>query len=389
MKVCGIIAEYHPFHSGHRYHIDMTYEKGATHIAVVMSTSFVQRGEPAMFDLFTRAKAALQQGADLVAALPTPYCMAGAGVFCRAGVESLSLLGCDSISFGCETSADALFALKEACASALQSEVFLQSMAKGMHFARARAEAVQALCGAANALNDANTALALGYLEANDRLPFPMQPTVIARAGVSHDAASPENGFASASYLRKHPKEWDPYLPDAPLFTNALQNGQTVDPILAQRILLALLKTKTPADWAMTAGVSEGLENKLYEAAQRAMSVGQLLDECKSKRYPLSSLRRMLWSAALGITDALQKKEVPGLWILGANQKGYEILSRARALRKERGISAIITPKFADFAAAYPVLGTIEHNAADIRALCTPAGEQTDLYRTRLSPLDK
>ncbi len=384
MKVYGIIAEYHPFHTGHRYHIKQTQASGATHIAVVMSTSFVQRGEPAMFDLFTRAKAALQQGADLVAALPVPYSMAGAGVFCRAGVESLSLLGCDGFSFGCETEAAKLFTLKAQCEQALQSDYFAEGLQKGMHFPRARAYAVEKLFGHAAALNDANTALALGYLQANDGLSVPMQPMVIPRAGVSHDALSPENGFASASYLRKHPEDWGLYLPCADDFMTAHQSGDCVDAAAADRILMSMLKTRTLSDWMQTAGVSEGLYNKLFAAVKQAMHTDQLLELCKSKRYPMASLRRMLWSAALGITEELQQQSVPGLWVIGANQKGYEILARARAMRKKQGINAVVTPKFADFSASCPTLAAIEQTAADIRTLCTPAMKKTDLYRGRI-----
>ncbi len=385
MKISGIIAEYHPFHTGHQYHIDQTYKMGATHIAVVMSTSFVQRGEPAMFDLFTRAKAALQNGANLVAALPTPYSMAGAGVFCRAGIESLSLLGCDSFSFGCETPAKELFELKDRCDMALQSPEFAANLDKGMHFARARAEAVASLFGDAAALNDANTALALGYLEANDRLTVPMQPMVVPRAGVSHDASMPDSGFASASYLRKHPEEWEIYLPNAALFAVQKAKGNVVDSLLADRLLMAVLKTKTLSDWKQTAGVSEGLYNKLYEAAAQAMTTEQMLQLCKSKRYPMAGLRRILWSAALSITDELQKQAVPGLWIIGADQKGYEILAKSREFRRQQESTAIVTPKFADFAKANPMLADVERTAADLRCLCTQSGEKTDLYRGRIA----
>ena len=69
MKTLGIIAEYNPFHKGHAYMIEEAKKKsGAERVIVVMSGSFVQRGEPAMFDKWTRTQAALQNGADLCAA---------------------------------------------------------------------------------------------------------------------------------------------------------------------------------------------------------------------------------------------------------------------------------------------------------------------------------
>ena len=77
MKNIGIVAEYNPFHNGHAYHIEQARKiAGGGSVIAVMSASFVQRGEPAAFDKFTRTAMALQGGADMVlercAGLPIP-----------------------------------------------------------------------------------------------------------------------------------------------------------------------------------------------------------------------------------------------------------------------------------------------------------------------------
>ena len=55
MKICGIIAEYNPFHNGHKYQIDKIKEDlKADAIVAVMSGNFIQRGQPALFDKWTR-----------------------------------------------------------------------------------------------------------------------------------------------------------------------------------------------------------------------------------------------------------------------------------------------------------------------------------------------
>ena len=56
MKICGITAEYNPFHKGHAYQIEKARQAGATHILAVMSGNFVQRGVPAMLDKWIREK---------------------------------------------------------------------------------------------------------------------------------------------------------------------------------------------------------------------------------------------------------------------------------------------------------------------------------------------
>ena len=72
MKVTGIVAEYNPFHNGHKYMIDCVRGYGATHVVAAMSGNFVQRGEPALVNKLARAEMAVDCGADLVLELPTP-----------------------------------------------------------------------------------------------------------------------------------------------------------------------------------------------------------------------------------------------------------------------------------------------------------------------------
>ena len=62
MKTLGIITEYNPFHQGHAYMLERAKRKAdADRVVVIMSGSFVQRGEPAIFDKWTRTAAALSR----------------------------------------------------------------------------------------------------------------------------------------------------------------------------------------------------------------------------------------------------------------------------------------------------------------------------------------
>ena len=92
MKVAGIIAEYNPFHMGHRYHIEKTRENGADFIVCVMSGNFVQRAEAAVVDKFKRAEVAVMNGADLVIELPVIFSTASAEKFALGGVYLLDML---------------------------------------------------------------------------------------------------------------------------------------------------------------------------------------------------------------------------------------------------------------------------------------------------------
>lgn len=73
MKISGIICEYNPLHNGHLYHLEQVRRAGAEGIVAVMSGNFVQRGDAALLDKFTRARLAIEGGVDLVLELPVPY----------------------------------------------------------------------------------------------------------------------------------------------------------------------------------------------------------------------------------------------------------------------------------------------------------------------------
>lgn len=113
MRAVGIIAEYNPFHTGHAYHIREAKKlSGADYAVVVMSPDFVQRGEPAVFDKYTRTRMALMNGADLVLELPVCYATGSAEYFAQGGVALLESLGVvDTLCFGAETAEPRLFSI--------------------------------------------------------------------------------------------------------------------------------------------------------------------------------------------------------------------------------------------------------------------------------------
>jgi len=109
MKIAGIIAEYNPFHNGHAHHIAETRRRtGCDFVVVCMDGSYTQRGDAACLDKWTRARVALACGADAVFELPTLWAVRTADHFARGGVAVLGGLGCDILSFGCESGDEAL-----------------------------------------------------------------------------------------------------------------------------------------------------------------------------------------------------------------------------------------------------------------------------------------
>ena len=104
MKISGVICEYDPFHNGHKYLLDKIREDGSDCTVVCMSGNFTQRGEPSLIDKYTRAKAALLNGADIVIELPVTFACSGAERFAYGGVGILNSTGiCDRLYFGSES----------------------------------------------------------------------------------------------------------------------------------------------------------------------------------------------------------------------------------------------------------------------------------------------
>lgn len=338
MKTAVITAEYNPFHKGHRWQLEQVRAVGASHVAVVMSPDFTQRGTPAIFPKRLRAQAALQNGADLVLELPVCYALAGAQRFAFGAVQLAAAMGCvDLLAFGAED-AD-LVQLRQACTALQQEEVnqtIRQLLPSGITFAKARERAVAAVYGEETALllQKPNNILAIEYLCQLEKLPDAhIQPLALGRIGNTHDG-EPVGEFASASFLRGLMLEgrWEQaqqYLPQNvwQLYRQAQQDGQFADLQLGERAVLSALRRMEQKEMAQLADLSEGLENRLYRASREACSLEQLYAAVKSKRYPLARVRRLVMNAFLQLPAQMQMLPPPYLRVLGMNERGKQILS--------------------------------------------------------------
>lgn len=211
MKVVGIIAEYNPFHNGHKYQIEQIRKKtNADFVAIAMSGNFLQRGVPSLCDKYTRAKMALECGADLVFEIPTMWATASAEYFARGGVALLANTGVVThLGFGAET--DDLESLMQV-SSILREEpdiyraVLGNSIRSGNAFPVARKNALitslpYMLTDKLDDLLDSpNNILALEYLKA---LPDEIQPVLIPRKGAGYHDTNIDTALPSASAIRE------------------------------------------------------------------------------------------------------------------------------------------------------------------------------------------
>lgn len=213
MKVAGIIAEYNPFHNGHKFHIDEVRRKtGADYVVVVMSGDFVQRGGPAIVDKRTRAKMALLSGADLVLELPVIAACASAETFARTGVGILNALGVVThLGFGCETcDLDLLQSLAALFDTEPDDykELLSSYMKQGLSFPSARAKAANAYLKDVDGqieevLNNPNNILGIEYIKALRQFDSKIIPCGILRQGNHYADEDLTGTLSSATAIRK------------------------------------------------------------------------------------------------------------------------------------------------------------------------------------------
>lgn len=341
MSVCGIIAEYNPFHNGHAHQMRMAREQsGCDLIAVVMSGHFVQRGEPAILDKWSRARMALMSGADLVVELPCLHAVRPAEIFARSGIHLLSAMGCECFSFGSELSEASLLQLADISRNEPEPfrSIMRQALDRGESHARARGRALSELSGLSEAaVNQPNASLALEYLKANQALEQPMRPLVIPRVGGGyHDPTLSELSSASAIRAALERGERDPALqampaPCAEILSRAYPH-QTANPKALDNLLLYALRGMSAESLRGLADMNEGLEYRILRAAQTAASREGLLEAVKCKRYAHARLSRLLLAAPLGLTRELARAHpLPDyIRVLGFRDTALPLLRRIR-----------------------------------------------------------
>ena len=336
-KCFGIVAEFNPFHNGHAALLRFARQNGADYIAAVMSGNAVQRGSFAVTDKRIRAKAALLCGCDIVIELPIAYSLASARPFASGAISLLKSTGfVDAVCFGSENGDAAELEKLSILADAPETEKeMLAKLSAGVTFARARQEAFAKLYGqeAAMQISSPNNILALEYLRAMRHLAWDAEVLTMKRTGTDHDSAVAGDEFASASYLRGNLGRLSTFVPAKAMevYSAAMESGLfPADEAKLETAILSHFRRTTRDDLAALPDISEGIENRLYKAARQATSLNGFMMTAKTKRYTLARIRRLVLSSFLGITAADAKTPIPYIRVLGFNDKGRELLAKAK-----------------------------------------------------------
>ena len=212
MKAVGLVTEYNPFHNGHLYHLNKAMELTGADISVaVMSGDFVQRGEPAVIDKYTRASMALNSGVNLVVELPVNYAVSSAENFAAGALKVLDYIKVDSIAFGSE-SGDIERLSKLAHVLCDNEDTLYKEISKytanGISYAAARQKVVEKLTDKDTAamLTSSNNILAVEYLKAVIKNNYAIKPYTVQRQGDSYNDTDIRSEYASATALRENLK---------------------------------------------------------------------------------------------------------------------------------------------------------------------------------------
>lgn len=399
MNVIGIIAEYNPFHNGHAYQIAHVKKNlHADYIVVAASGDYVQRGEPALLDKYTRARMALSSGADLVLELPVLWSTASAELFADAGISLFEKTGCvNGICFGAE-SGD--LALLRRIADVLADEPaalkasLKRNLKSGNTFPKAREAALLsyfadaadqdgALPVSTETLSSPNNILALEYLKSLRRRASSITPYLLKREGAAYHETSIRSGAsevpASASAIRHtlfaggagaSEDSADGILhhamPQEAL--SILQDYRADFPLLCaddfSGILGYLLLSSSATQLAQTADSSPEFANRMRNQLPYYTSFCSFASRLKSKEMTLTRINRILLHSILGITssdyacgNALDK--IPYLRILGFRESAAPLLA---ALKASAAVPLITRPSQAPKLLSPDAMRVFEHD---------------------------
>ena len=327
MKTAGIVAEYNPFHNGHKYHIEKTREKlKCDCIVAVMSGNFTQRGDTAIFDMYKRAEIAVKNGVDLVLSIPPQFVLQSAQYYAYNAVYILNALTkIDFLSFGSEIGD----------IDKLKNEIsivgsFKETMKTGATYAKALSTDI---------LKSPNNILGVEYLRALRKLDSSIIPYTIKRNKVEHNDRNSVGGFAPASFLRemlRNNEDISKFVPEL-IAGNPVFEDKIAD-LLNYRLIIG-----DELDFENFANISEGLNNRILKCTGEK-SIREFIDKIKCKRYTETRIRRALYSIVLNI----KKEELTALpaytRILAMTKTGQKYISSIRKTRQIEVYSNLTKP---------------------------------------------
>jgi len=320
MTITGIIAEFNPFHNGHKYLLEQA--KGLKIVA--MSGNFMQRGEPAIVDKWTRAQMALENGADLVVELPFLVSVQAADFFGQGAVDILARLGIDTLAFGTEEILDYQKIADLYAERGQEMEFFMENLPDSLSYPQKTQAMWKEFADLDFSGDTPNHVLALAYAKAVAGRDIKLHP--IKRQGAGYHSVAKDVDFASATAIRQHQTDQDfleLFMPSVTLFEQTSKvSWDNYFSLLRYQIL-------SNPDLTSIYQVNQEMAVRIREAIKTAQTIEDLVEAVATKRYTKARVRRLITYI---LVQARESDLPEAIHVLGFTEKGRQHL---KALKEQ------------------------------------------------------
>ncbi len=340
MIITGLIVEYNPFHNGHAYHINKSRSLTNPNLVIaVMSGNFVQRGEPAIINKWDRTKMALNHGVDLVIELPTIYATSSAENFAYGAILALNSINADFLVFGSES--NDIEKMKEIASISLDeppkvSKELQCQLNKGLSFMQANQIAYEKILPhLSSIIAKPNNILGVNYLKALKKLNSKIKPLTIKRKSSNYHDLEISN-ISSATAIRNNLTDLSTIkcaLPDISyqILEESIKYNDTLKLNDLSNIIITLLRRSSLEDLYELPDMEQGMAELIMNSAYNNIDLEGLVEDCTSKRYSSSRIRRVIIRFLLKITNNdLMKSQattkIPYLRVLGLNSSKSKLI---------------------------------------------------------------
>ena len=345
MKATGIIVEYNPFHNGHKLHLAEAKKKGDLVIGV-MSGNFLQRGEPGIFDKWTRANMALENNIDIIVELPVFYSTQSAEIFSYGAIAILDKLRVDNLVFGSESSD--IQRLKKIAYLQIDKKELIDEKIKekikdGISYPNAINSVIEELLNEKNILKP-NDILGIEYIKAIRKLGSSIEVDLIERRSVGYHDKEIVGDITSATSIREMIKN------------NNLEDIKKVMPIESFETLgiptylenfYFLLRYEILNNFDELKDISDmeiGLDNRIFEMAVKYSDFHEFYKNLMTKRYTNGRIQRILIHILLKIDKKIIDETRSGITyvkILGFSKLGMRYLKEKKDELKIKPLSGL------------------------------------------------
>ena len=324
MEIIGIIAEYNPFHTGHKYHITKIKEMYPDSLLIVIfPTSFTERGEVCILNKWDKTNIALDNNIDLVVELPFVYGSQSADQFAKGALKILNSLKVKKIVFGSES--NDIKALEKIAKIQLDNQEFNKEVKNfldlGFNYPTSLSKALNKLN--LKPINNPNDLLGISYLKEIIKNNYAITPVTIKRTNKYH-GNNQNTKYLSASELRSKLNNKESIQDYLPYDEKILYKNINLFPFLKYKIITDFNNLNNYQT------VDEGIENRLKNSLDNSSSIEDFITKVKCKRYTYNKINRMLIHILVSLTKEEAKKNIDYIRILGFNGKGKKYLNQIK-----------------------------------------------------------